>query len=174
MADTAWQVIPTIVAGKPVPDQWSKGVYNNADLLSNPSRQIEQGQTITNYDFTLTSSLTYVVVDANYWSKTFYSSGRDILLTLNSAVWITAADQAGALDFEIDGVSPFGANGFMLVYYQGTGTYNYQPFGFCYPLFDLAAGSHTFVLKQKRVNAGSGQIGVATVTGYNTFAITEF
>jgi hypothetical protein len=173
MADTAWQVIPTIVSGRLVPDQWSKGVYNNMDLLSNPTRQIEQGQIYTNYDFDTTVSTTYVAVNANYWTRTFYSSGRDILINIRTAAQAMTSSGAGQLTFEIDGVSPFPDSGFMTFYYNNAGTYAYHPFGFQYPIFDLAPGSHVFRLMMKSIN-GANAVGVATVTGYNTFTITEF
>lgn len=177
MADTPWWVIPTVVTGKPTPDQWTKGIYYNIQQLANPTRQIEQGQVLTKNLFSQTNSATFVAVDNAYYTKTFYTSGRDVLININTAVWIDATDTAGELGFLVDGVSPFpGTDGFGVFYFLtplGGGVYPYHPVKFTYPVFDLAAGSHTFSLTHRRI-AGTGLMGTATFSGYQTFYITEF
>lgn len=163
-----WVAIPTVVDHKPIPDRWAKGVFDNTQSLANPVRLLERGQVSSPAAYQNIALATFTDVNAA-WSKDFYSTGRDILVMMNIWALTSAGDTTGQLDLTIDGVSPFGTNGFATISWQD------QPNGysFCYPIFGVAAGLHTVKLRHRRTT-GTGNMRTAVFPGDQWMFITEF
>ena len=150
-----WISVPNFADGQIVRAKTFQDIAKNLDLLKNPLLVEKAGPAALTTAWTFSVVGSWVDIDADYYQISFASQGNPLLALAFIRFSHSAANGAGVLRYNLDGVGRGGTNG----QFTGRDSIN-VPETFCFAdiISPVTAGNHTLKIEVKNLTVGNTEI----------------